>query len=176
MQAIDPLAADAETQAKILTALLDPELRQLPVVAICDQIGISRATWYRHRSEPSFRQRFSALCTEALTDHVAPVLSVLATSAALPGRDGHPDRKLFLEVAGMYQPASRVQVEGAGGERRAAADLTDEQLVMAFEGREQLLPVGVLRRLGRDPDLGFDQANAAKPAPDPAGPTRRRRK
>jgi hypothetical protein len=34
--------------------------------------------------------------------------------------------------------------------------MTDEQLLEMFKGREERLPIGVLRRLGRDPDAAAD--------------------
>jgi hypothetical protein len=167
---VDPTAADAETQAKILSCMADPKLRKLTVEERCELIGIGRSTWYRHVSEdPTFRQRFFAACRDALVDHLGPVFEALAFSASLNGKEGHSDRKLFLEVTGHYCPSSRVSLDAGDAVKKPAAEMSDEQLLMAFEGREQLLPPGVLRRLGRDPDHAFDQAQAALPT-EPAKP------
>src|SRR5690606_10135212 len=94
----DPTAADADTQARILASVADPKQQRLTVEERCELIGISRSTWYRHLSDdPSFAVRYHAACRMALADQVGPVLEALASSALMPGKDGHADRKLFLE-------------------------------------------------------------------------------
>jgi hypothetical protein len=75
------------------------------------------------------------------------VLAVLVQSAQMPGRDGHADRKVYLEMMGMYQPAAMAHVEVKAEARASSRDLSDEQLLEVFHGNEQHLPPGVRRRL-----------------------------
>lgn len=138
--------------AAILRALVDPANRGKTVTQICVDAKISRTAWYRRRACPSFRLRFNAACIEALADDLGPVFDALGRSALLEGRDGHGDRKLFLEVAGLYTPGSRVSVSTDAADANKGDVMSDEALLAAFAGRESLLPPGVRRRIGKDPD------------------------
>jgi hypothetical protein len=80
-------------------------------------------------------------------EDLGKVLAVLVQSAQMPGREGHADRKVYLEMMGMYQPAARAHVEVKAEARASSGDLSDEQLLELFRGNEQYLPPGVRRRL-----------------------------
>jgi hypothetical protein len=49
------------------------------------------------------------------------------------------------------------EVTGVNSRGAAAAAMSDAELIAMFEGREHLLPVGVLRRMGKDPDAEIDK-------------------
>jgi hypothetical protein len=75
------------------------------------------------------------------------VLGVLVQSAQMPGREGHADRRVYLEMMGMYQPAASAHIEVKAEARASTGDLSDEQLLEMFRGNEQHLPPRVRRRL-----------------------------
>jgi hypothetical protein len=93
---------------------------------------------------------------EALDEHTGPVLKALAQSAQCLGKDGHADRKLFLQLVGI-DAESEEEVIGVSSRRAAAEAMSDAELIAMFEGREHMLPIGVLRRLGKDPDAELDK-------------------
>jgi hypothetical protein len=84
---------------------------------------------------------------ECVREDLWKVLAVLVQSAQMPGREGHADRKVYLEMMGMYQPAATAHVEVKAEARASSGDLSDEQLLELFRGNEQHLPAGVRRRL-----------------------------
>jgi hypothetical protein len=143
---------DEDVELLILQSMADPSHRALTVQDRCELMGISRATWYRHTADPLFRARVCRAFRDACGDHLGPVLQALCESAVIVGKDGHSDRKLFLELVGQYEPgASRRTPEEQT--KPKTGELSDAELLALFDGRQQLLPPGVQRRLGLTPTL-----------------------
>ena len=176
----DATGAGATAEAKMLLVLADPTMLNATTTAKIKRSGVSRATWYRHRNDPLFRARMSHAAREALDEHLWPVLHSLAESAKVVGREGHPDRKLFLELLGEYDPAAAKERRLEEQQQKAKANyqvMSDAELIAAFEGRPELLPPGVRRRMGLEPGtLGFkppgDSGNSPPPAPNGNEPAR----
>jgi hypothetical protein len=161
----DATGAGAVTEAKMLLVLSDPKLMNATTTEKIKRSGVSRATWYRHRNDPLFRARMGHAVREALDEHLGPILHSLAESAKAIGREGHPDRKLYLELIGEYDPAAakeRAKETPLSDPQR----MTDEELLNAFAGRMELLPPGVLRRMGKDPDAHLDREGQRETSPD----------
>jgi hypothetical protein len=91
--------------------------------------------------------RAHAAWRDCVHEDMGKVLAVLVQSALMPGREGHADRKVYLEMMRMYQPAASTHVEVKAEARVSSGDLSDEQLLELFRGNEQHLPSGVRRRL-----------------------------
>ncbi len=62
-------------------------------------------------SRPDIDERVQRLQVEPLMRHRRDVIVALVTSASDPDPKSHPDRKLFLEMTGDYQPKGQVQAE-----------------------------------------------------------------
>jgi len=148
-------AGPADTEAAIVESLADPGQRRLTVRERCRRLGIHYSTWYRCLADPLFKARASKAYRDCCADELAPVLDALVQSAKEIGREGHQDRKLLLELLGEYDAGTR----GRGDvetQTKAGSRMSDEELVAAFADKPHLLPVGVLRRLGKDPDADAD--------------------
>lgn len=145
-------AADS-TERLMMESLADPAHRKLTISQRCELLGISRRSWYLRLEDPLFKARAARVYRELCDEHLAPVLDALTQSALLLGKDGHQDRKLYLELLGEYVPGQQREDAKKPGEQ-----MTDEELLAAFEGRMHLLPPGLLRRMGRDPDAEKDKA------------------
>lgn len=150
-----PAAPGDQTERLMMESLADPSHRKLTITERCELLGISRRLWYLRLEDPLFKARAARVYRTLCDDRLAPVLDALTESAMLLGKDGHADRKLFLELLGEYAPGQPREEAAKPGER-----MTDDELLAAFEGRMHLLPPGVLRRLGRDPDAHTDKAAA----------------
>lgn len=145
-----PAGGGEAVEAKIIESLADPAQRPLTVGDRCALIGVSRSTWYRHMEDPLLAARARRAYRDCCGNELGRVLQALIQSAVIEGKDGHPDRKLYLELLGEYEPRSRVKIEE--GPQKTGAEMSDGELLAAFEGREHLLPPGVQRRLGRETD------------------------
>ena len=114
----------------------------------------------------------NAAFREALDEHTGPVLRALAKSAQCLGKEGHADRKLFLQLIGFTADGAQDANDGQGSSKDVDS-LSDAELVGLFEGREHLLPPGVQRRLGMDPEassaqrarMGLNSPNERTPDP-----------
>lgn len=152
----DRISAGASSDAKMLQTLANPKLVGKSTTAKIQASGVSRATWYRRQQDPLFRARMNRVYFRALCSSMGAVLEALTDSAVITGKRGHADRKLFLELVGMYEPTTSKEAYSASEAAQPVSALTDEELMEMFKGREEQLPIGVLRRLGRDPDAAAD--------------------
>jgi len=168
--------ASDDTGRRILESLANPALRALTIEERCELLGIARSTWYRHTSEdPLFRARAIEAFRQTCDEELGPILDALCSSAKFLGKEGHQDRKLYLGLLGIYEQGSV-----AGGRRSVEEEehksptqtMTDAEMLAHFAGREHLLPPGVQRRLGVDPDSRPMDGPSSKPAP-PAAPAKK---
>lgn len=113
---------------RILEAMVLPGGMLLTTTDLCARADVERRHAYTIMGRPEFRRAKEAIGAAYLHDHLAPILAALARSASIDGRDGHPDRKLCLEMLGMYTPTSRKTVETITG----ATAPTDEQTLAAY--------------------------------------------
>lgn len=160
----DFLAAGATTEAQMLLVMADPHMRHKGVAAKAAKAGVSRATWYRHVSNPLFQARTHTVCQPWLFEYLGPVLHALTETAKLPGRKGHLDRKLYLELVGFTAP-ERPSPE-VGGTPKSAEAMTDAELLACFEGHEYLLPASLRQKLGLHLAADADQ----RPCPPASAP------
>lgn len=82
---------------------------------------------------PEIEQRIAELPKQLLMTHLSEVYDTLVTVATMPIPAAHPDRRLYLELVGEYQPKAaltgvddgpvRIVVEYANG-KRPASDAT----------------------------------------------------
>jgi hypothetical protein len=159
------LAAAAATEARILEVLANPAAYTLATSQKIELAGVSRTTWFRVLATPGFKARAARAVRDAVGDELGPVLDSLVKSAKAVGRDGHYDRKLYLELMGEVRGDGRGWRRGGPEEeednpQKGGGTMTDAEILDAFEGRQHLLPPGVQRRLGRDPDAATDHAGA----------------
>lgn len=85
------------------------------------------------RKFPEIEQRIAELPKQLLMTHMSEVYDTLVTVATMPVPAANPDRKLFFEMTGQYQPRTaitgpddgpvRILVEYVNG-KRPAADAT----------------------------------------------------
>jgi len=61
--------------------------------------------------DPRIDERIARLQVEPLMRHRRDVIEALVTSASDPDPKSHPDRRMFLEMTGDYQPRGAVQAE-----------------------------------------------------------------
>ena len=100
-------------EEKILATLLNPANLGKSVAAKCRVAGVSRQTYYVAMRKQEFVQHLNNCALAMLNDKVGDVLNATYTYAL--GEKGHQDRKLLLELIGLYTPAAKMEVAGANG-------------------------------------------------------------
>jgi hypothetical protein len=109
--------------AKMLEAVADPANRHLPVTQLAEKAGVSRQWYYKLMASRDFREAVQQILMAAANDDMSEVIDMLVASSKIPGKDGHADRKLLLEMTGMYQPTRRNINEDAGKPTVAEAEM-----------------------------------------------------
>jgi hypothetical protein len=98
------------------------------------------------RSDPEMAERIAAVPREMLLDHVADVLMALRQVATQVDPKAHSDRKLFLEITGIYQPRGAVDVSGR----------LDVEAADPLEDEDQAAVEALLRARARERERGHD--------------------
>lgn len=115
-----------KNELKLIEALSNPEYRDLNITKLCQVVGISREAYYRMMRKPSFVAYYKKMQFEAVKSSIAKVLSATIEFAINEPRC-HQDRKMLLEMAGMYD--EKMKLEHSGG--------TDNTLTVKLEGELQ---------------------------------------
>ena len=92
------------------------------------------STW--RKKNPAIEAMISSLQSASLLSHKGDVLAALKASAANPDYKHHPDRKMALEMMGLYTPVSQLRALIAKGELRMGDDvseMSDEELLKYME-------------------------------------------
>lgn len=116
------LARDWRKAAYEAWSSLPASLREPKTLTeLADRLGLSSPSTIRHwrRKDPEIETRFKERLTQRLLEYAPDVLMAMIAVASDPDSKGHQDRKLFLEMTGMYQPKTKTEVTGEDGESLA---------------------------------------------------------
>lgn len=108
--------APGKNGVRLMLAMMAPESYKLTVAELAAKAGIGERTYYRLMADPQYRVWLDEQRRQALARHVDNIMNAAVTTAARDGRDGHQDRKMLLEMAGLYVPKQAHEVGGAGGQ------------------------------------------------------------
>jgi len=98
---------------------LPASLRQPKTLTeFADQIGLRNTATIRHwrRNDPALETRFKERLTARLLEYAPDVMMALVAVAADADPKSHQDRKLYLEMTGLYKPKQTIEATGAEGE------------------------------------------------------------
>lgn len=83
--------------------------RPATMMELADLIGITpRGLGERINKNPAIKLRTAKAVAGVVYEYVDEVMQALVTSASDPSYKNHPDRKMFLEMAGIYQQKQSV--------------------------------------------------------------------
>jgi len=116
----------------LLETLLNPEHRMKSITDICKIASCSRTCYYESFAKPEFRALYELKVKDLVKQAIAPVLNTFIKEAL---RGSFQHGKVILEMAGLYNEKSTVEVTGeialsTPEERRAyIADLLKRPLL-----------------------------------------------
>ena len=113
----------ATAEKKLLAVLADPRNLGKTAVELSDAAGIARSTYFRLLANPEFNRKRNEVILGVLRD-ISPALKALMKTAEIEGREGAQDRKLLLEIVGIYRPRLTVEETRSA---RADGDMPDEE-------------------------------------------------
>lgn len=103
------------SEKALLAVLLDPAYFKALNTERARAAGISDRRFYQMMADPWFREREREAFYDLLRTRLGPIVQAAAETAAQPGRDGHFDRKMVLEMAGLYLPKQEQRLTGGDG-------------------------------------------------------------
>jgi hypothetical protein len=93
------------TAMKVVELCASPEYYQATPRQIAAAAGCSASHVRNLRSDPKWQAAFYALISRRIQKYVPELIDKAMESARLPGKDGHPDRKMLLNMAGITTAA-----------------------------------------------------------------------
>ena len=116
-------------ERELIRELANPDNLGKSKAEICRRAGVSRDLYYDAIKKPHFQRIVDDLTALLIRESLTDVYWALTKSAKNPSPSNHPDRKLFLELAGKYLP--QIQLNAGIG------TLSDENLEALKEKLKQ---------------------------------------
>jgi len=94
-------------------------------------MGLRNTATIRHwrTKDTSIEERIKTGRVQLVDDHVTDLLEAAVNCALNDAEKGHQDRKMLLEIAGVYKSKTTHELTGAnGGPVRTVHEMTDEEL------------------------------------------------
>jgi hypothetical protein len=92
-------------------------------------LGISAAGMRRRRQKnPAIEVRAAKLVAGRIYDHIGDVIQALIDSASDANYKAHPDRKLYLEMAGVYTPRQAIDLHADSGRSDDMSTMSEDEL------------------------------------------------
>ncbi|MGD9726280.1 MAG: hypothetical protein AB7R40_22260 [Nitrospiraceae bacterium] len=118
--------------------------RPKTLTELADQLGLRNTATIRHwrRKDPQLETRFKERLTGRLLEYAPDVMMALVAVAADADPKAHQDRKLYLEMTGLYKPKQTIEATGAEGEPLIPAPPQDLSKLSVDELRQLREMVG----------------------------------
>jgi len=94
-------------EKRLVEAMSDPKNRNLNITELCKVAGISREAYYQMMRKPAFVEYYKRIQYEVVKSSIAKVLQS-TIKFAIENPKCHQDRKMLLEMSGMYTPKQEV--------------------------------------------------------------------
>jgi len=114
------------SEQKLLNVLANPEYFALNVTQLCQEAGISRQTYYEAMQKPGFRKFYTDTIREILSSRVGDIVRATYRYAKENPKN-HQDRKLLLEMAGLYTEKKISEITGKDGGPVQVENMTAEE-------------------------------------------------
>ena len=98
-------------EEKLLEVLLNPKNRDKTIAEISAMAGIGERTYYRAMEKPEFVDYYNSIVLQIMKGKVGDVLKAVAKYATEEPRC-HQDRKMLLEMAGIYTEKKIQEITG----------------------------------------------------------------
>lgn len=101
-------------EKKLLEILVNPEHYSKNVKTICGLAGVDRTVYYDAMKKPEFVKYYNKLVVEMMKGKVSDIMKATVKFATAFSQN-HQDRKLLLEMAGVYTPKQELEHTGKDG-------------------------------------------------------------
>lgn len=98
-------------ELKLIEALSNPENRELNISEVCELVGISRQAYYKMFKKPEFVKYYNDFQMELVKSNIGDVIKATIFFAMNEAKC-HGDRKLILEMGGVYKESKELTIYG----------------------------------------------------------------
>lgn len=92
----------SDSQQRVVDVLIDPRYFKASVADQAKAAGLSRPQFYRVRKEEAVLAAVRDAMGERIILRLPRVIDAMLKSAMIPGKEGAGDRKLLVEMTGLY--------------------------------------------------------------------------
>lgn len=96
-------------ELKLIEALSNPENRDLNISEVCELIGISRQAYYKMFKKPDFVKYYNDFQMDLVKSNIGDVIKATIFFAVNEPKC-HGDRKLILEMGGVYKESKELTI------------------------------------------------------------------
>lgn len=95
-------------EKKLLEVLADPNSLGKSITDICTEAGVSRNVYYEAVKKPEFIDYLNDITKDIIKSNVSEIIKAMVKFGTTNAKNSQ-DRKMLLEMAGMYIQAPQVQ-------------------------------------------------------------------
>jgi hypothetical protein len=133
------------SEQKLIEALSVPENRGKTITDICAMISVSRTVYYEAIKKPGFLAFLRQVQVDMIKSYVGPVIQAVYNFAVSDPKC-HQDRRLLLEMAGVYQESKKLEIEDVTPARKLdLSTLSNEELAKFREVMNSAEDIKALR-------------------------------
>lgn len=127
-----------KAEKKLLEVLINPENAGCTVAELCRLADISKARYYRIVRKKEYMELVNQMTKDLIGDRIYDVLN--STYVYSLDSKGHNDRKLLLQMYGLF--AEKTEVNLSGSVETNIKSLSEEELALKVQELEELLGIG----------------------------------
>lgn len=120
-------------EERMLEVLLNPESTGKNTTEKCQLADVSRETWYKAFKKPGFVKLVNETSVDLIREKVSDVLNATYKSAMTEGAKGFQDRKILLEMAGVYREKSDINLNAQDPLKAQVMAMTDVEILQKIK-------------------------------------------
>ena len=144
----------SEVGRKVVQGLTDPRCFGQSVDWRAKFVGVSRAQFYRLRDNQDVLEAVRQATDNNVQHHLPAVLNAAIKSAMIPGKDGFADRKMLLEIGGLYSRYNPRKAEEDPDQKKAGKEF-GKGLVEALNDAQRK-SADMAQKITQSDGVGFD--------------------
>jgi len=91
-------------ERRVFETITNPQYYRLVNGRKIEAAEVSKRQYYRIMAKPWFREQIKAWFLSTIRNDIGPVVKAAIDTAKIRGKEGQLDRKMLLEMSGLYEP------------------------------------------------------------------------
>lgn len=137
-EAIEAYQKCTKAQQRLLDIMLTSEAASMTNEQICEKAGVAVSTLWRAEKNHRFLAARNAMAHRLIDVHIGSIVRASVDTAVKPGKDGHLDRRMLMEIAQVYEPTQNVNVTGKINHEHEVGDRLGQAIFNANAHRNRM--------------------------------------